>query len=237
MQARTVISATLKQWFAPSCVLCDAVSDDDISLCTGCQQDLPWLLHCCQQCGIPLDNTGLSVCFECESNAPAVDSVICALHYATPVDHLIQRMKYAHQLSYAKVLGELFARHLSQMDFERPDAILPVPLHKARLRTRGFNQTVELYRELSKHFPIPLLKDVKRVKNTSHQTQIKGDERAHNLQGAFAIKAGSKLPQHVVILDDVITTGATTNTLAKLLKESGVEKVSVWAIARATERT
>ena len=166
-----------------------------------------------------------------------VDSVICALHYANPVDYLIQRMKYAHQLSYAKVLGELLARHLSQTNIDKPDAILPVPLNKARLRTRGFNQTVELYRELNNHFPIPLVKGVRRVKNTSHQTQVKGDERAQNLQGAFAIESGAKLPQHVVILDDVITTGATTNTLAQLLKESGVEKVSVWAVARATERT
>lgn len=233
---RTLLNARLKQWFAPSCVLCDAVSDDDISLCTGCQQDLPWLLHSCHCCGIPIENSQQTVCLSCELQPPIVDSVACALHYATPVDHLITRMKYGHQLSNAKVLGTLLARYLSQSGVDMPDAILPVPLHKARLRTRGFNQTLELYRTLNKHLSIGLFSDVKRIKNTKHQTMVKGDEREANLQGAFAVTAGAIIPRHIVILDDVITTGATTNTLAKLLKEAGAEKVSVWAIARATSR-
>ena len=233
---RTIISARLKQWFAPSCVLCDAVSDDEISLCTGCQQDLPWLLHACQHCGIPIENPQQLVCLTCELNPPLVDSVICALHYATPVDFLIKRMKFGHQLSYAKVLGVLLSRHLSQLNADIPDAVMPVPLHKARLRTRGFNQTLELYRTLNQQSPLVLFDQVKRIKNTKHQTQVKGDQREQNLQGAFETKAGVSVPRHIVILDDVITTGATTNTLARLLKEAGAETVSVWAVARATSR-
>lgn len=233
---RTIISARLKQWFAPSCALCDAVSDDEISLCTGCQQDLPWLLHACQRCGIPIENPQQLVCLTCELNPPLVDSVICALHYATPVDFLIKRMKFGHQLSYAKVLGVLLSRHLSQLNADIPDAVMPVPLHKARLRTRGFNQTLELYRTLNQQSPLVLFDQVKRIKNTKHQTQVKGDQREQNLQGAFETKAGVSVPRHIVILDDVITTGATTNTLARLLKEAGAETVSVWAVARATSR-
>ena len=233
---RTIISARLKQWFAPSCVLCDAVSDDEISLCTGCQQDLPWILHACNHCGIPIENSQQTVCLACELNPPAVDSVICALHYAAPVDFLIKRMKFGHQLAYAKVLGVLLSRHLSQLSVDMPDALLPVPLHKARLRKRGFNQTLELYRAVNQQYPIGLFNDVKRIKNTKHSTMVKGDERKENLQGAFEVKAGASVPRHVVILDDVITTGATTNTMAKLLKEAGAETVSVWAVARATAK-
>lgn len=231
MSIRTIASQIRQQWFAPSCVLCDAVSDDRISLCTGCQQDLPWLLHCCNQCGIPLENPQRQTCLQCELNPPAVDAVICALHYASPVDFLVKRMKFGHQLAFAKVLGELLARHLSQQSFEMPDVMLPVPLHKSRLRTRGFNQAMELCRELRTHYDLPLLKGVNRVKNTQAQTTVERDERASNLQGAFALEAGASAPRHVVIVDDVITTGATTNTLAAVLKQAGVQQVSVWAVA------
>lgn len=231
-----MLGARLKQWFAPSCVLCDAISDDGISLCTACQQDLPWLLHTCRDCGIPIENPQQTVCLNCELHPVIVDSVTCALHYASPVDHLITRMKYANQLANANVLGTLLARHLSQLALDMPDAIVPVPLHKARLRTRGFNQTHELYRAMNKHLPVPLFKGLKRIKNTKHQTMVKGEEREENLRGAFELTEGVKLPRHIVILDDVITTGATTNTIAQLLKDAGVEKVSVWAVARATAR-
>lgn len=233
---RATASDKLRQWFAPSCVLCDAVSDDCISLCTACQKDLPWLLHTCERCAIPLENTQLSVCTQCELNPPAVDSVFCALHYATPVDYLVKRMKFGHQLVYAKILGQLLARELGQRNLDQPDVILPVPLHNARLRSRGFNQTVELYREIQQHFLIPQFKGTLRIKNTKAQTKTKGEERSSNLQGAFALKANIEVPRHIAILDDVITTGATTHSLAQLLKEEGAEKVSVWAVARATER-
>ncbi|PID47605.1 MAG: amidophosphoribosyltransferase [Proteobacteria bacterium] len=176
------------------------------------------------------------MCIQCELNPPAVDAVTCALHYAMPVDYLVKRMKFGHQLAYANVLGELLARTLSQQAWEPPDAILPVPLHRLRLRARGFNQSMELYRELKRHYPLPLCKAVRRIKNTKSQTTIKGSERASNLQGAFSVAANATLPPHIAIVDDVMTTGATTNTLARLLKASGVEKVSVWAVARATER-
>ena len=225
----------LKQvWPAPNCVLCEAVSDNPLSLCTACQQDLPWLLHCCQHCALPMEDRQKTTCLQCQIEPPVFDEAICALHYSTPVDYLIKRMKFGHQLSYAKVLGSLLAQHLSQMDIASVDAILPVPLHKSRLRQRGFNQALELAKDLRKYQDIPLLKGITRVVNTKAQTLVKGEDRALNLTGAFAIKPGAVLPQHVAILDDVITTGSTSNELAHLLKGAGVAKVSVWAVARAT---
>ena len=224
---------------APSCLLCDASCPETghagISLCADCQQDLPWILHQCHGCGLPIENTHVTQCKACGSAPWLSDRVICFLHYATPVDYLVKRMKFAHQLSAAKVLGYLFAQQLMQNTIDVPDAILPVPLHKKRLRARGFNQALELYREINKHVPIPLLKGVERVVYTDAQTLIKGDERAKNLQGAFRVDlTASNIPKHVVILDDVVTTGATSNELSKSLKAAGVEKVTVWAIARAT---
>ena len=221
-------------WFAPSCVLCDAVSDAAVSLCIACQQDLPWLLHACQRCSLPLDNTALAVCSKCQRESPISDSVTCVLHYATPVDFLIKRMKFGHQLSYAKVLGYLLAQQLKQSNVPLPDAILPVPLHNARLRERGFNQTLEIYRELRRSLDIPLVKAVTRARSTQAQSLLSAEQRIDNIRDVFAVKEGASLPAHIAILDDVVTTGATTNELARIPKAAGVARVSVWAIARAT---
>ena len=220
-------------WLPPNCLLCEAVSDNALSLCTACQQDLPWLLHCCQHCALPIEDQQKTLCLQCQIEPPVFDGAVCALHYSTPVDSLIKRMKFGHQLSSARVLASLLAQHLTQMDITSVDAILPVPLHKSRLRQRGFNQALELAKDLRKYHEIPLLKSVTRVVNTKAQTLVKGEDRALNLSGAFTVKPGVELPKHVAILDDVITTGSTSNELARLLKNAGVEKVTVWAVARA----
>lgn len=221
-------------WLAPNCLLCDVVSDNALSLCTACQQDLPWLLHCCQQCALPLEDQQKNLCLQCQIEPPIFDEAICALHYSSPVDYLIKRMKFGHQLSCARVLASMLAQHLSQIDLSSVDAILPVPLHRSRLRKRGFNQALELAKDLRKYHKIPLIRSVKRVVNTKPQTLVKGENRALNLSGAFTVNSNAELPKHVVILDDVITTGSTSNELARLLKDAGVEKVTIWAIARAT---
>lgn len=200
----------------------------------ACQQDLPWLLHACEHCALPLEDKKKSVCIQCQIAPPIFDGALCALHYSTPVDYLIKRMKFGHQLSHAKLLGSLLSQHASQQSIGKVDAILPVPLHKSRLRQRGFNQSLELAREVSRDHEIPLLTGVTRIVNTTAQTLVKGDDRENNVRDAFCVKEGTILPNHVVILDDVITTGSTSNELARLLKSSGVAEVSVWAVARAT---
>ena len=238
MKVFSSIRNVLQRLFAPSCLLCDAscseMGNAGISLCTACQQDLPWILHSCKGCALPIEDTGRDYCSACQQLPWLSDQVICFVHYASPVDYLIKKLKFGHKLSAAKVLGHLMAQQIVQGDLELPDAILPVPLHKKRLRVRGFNQAQELYREINKVVAVPLLKGVERVIYTEAQTLVKGDERVKNLQGAFSFVLGQAVPEHVVILDDVVTTGATSNELSKVLKAAGVKKVTVWAVARAT---
>ena len=229
-----VLNKLRQLWPAPNCLLCDAVSDSELSLCMACQKDLPWLLHCCRRCAMPIEDRQKTLCLQCQIEPPVFDEAICALHYSLPVDSLIKRMKFSHQLSCARVLASLLAQHLSQLDISSVDVILPVPLHKTRLRQRGFNQALELAKDLRRYHDIPLLKGVSRIVNTKAQTLVKGQDRVQNLSGAFTIKPGSELPEHVAILDDVITTGSTSNELTRLLKNAGVKKVTVWAVARAT---
>jgi ComF family protein len=181
-----------------------------------------------------LEDNKQDACLSCQIEPPVLDNAICALHYSSPVDYLIKRMKFGHQLSHSKVLGSVLAQHLSQFDLKSVDAILPVPLHKARLRSRGFNQSLELAHALRRYNNIPLLQGVQRTVNTKAQTLVKGEDREANIRDAFNLDVKVALPNHVAIIDDVITTGSTCMELARLLKASGVSEVSVWAVARAT---
>lgn len=144
-------------------------------------------------------------------------------------------MKFQQQLSSAAILAALLRLEIIQKnpDVTLPDALLPVPLHKSRLVKRGFNQSLEISRNIAKAKKIPLLiKTVERVKNTDAQTHLNKQQRLKNVKGCFKVLE-VPLAKHIVIIDDVITTGATTNELARILKAAGVDKVGVWSIARA----
>jgi ComF family protein len=115
-----------------------------------------------------------------------------------------------------------------------PDLILPVPLHRGRLRQRGYNQALELAKPLARAFGIPLQNALlQRQRATPAQTELDAVTRRRNMHGAFALRAGTQLPVHVAILDDVMTTGATLAECARVMKRAGVQRVDVWALARA----
>lgn len=162
------------------------------------------------------------------------DYTVSLYHYETPIDYLISQLKFQQQLSYAAILGLLLSENLSnKADQKYPDVIIPVPLHKNRLIKRGFNQSLEIARELTKTVKLPInYRCATREKATRTQSKLDAAQRKRNIKGCFTLKA---LPsyEHVVIIDDVVTTSATTNELARVLKMSGVKKVGVWSIARA----
>ncbi len=235
---------------APTCVLCDVVVDErvenkvtNISLCNDCYHDLPWLEHACKQCGVACKDCGVHspVCGACQKKPPFVDYTLAALHYVSPVDYLVTELKFRKQLTSAAIMSELLCRFLEvQLSQDigpgKPDLIIPVPLHKNRLRLRGFNQVVELAKPLARRFSIPMDKhSVSRTKNTAPQSDLDAAQRKKNILNSFQIENRDQLLQasHVVILDDVVTTGATCNELARLLKKTGVQKVGVWSVARA----
>lgn len=126
----------------------------------------------------------------------------------------------------------LLADHLKQTA-DRPDLILPVPLHKARYRQRGFNQAIEIARIVGRELQTPLdLTSCKRNRDTPHQTRLPAKKRRKNLKNAFSIIKPIHA-QHIAILDDVMTTGSTAHELAYVLKKAGVGRVDVWVCARA----
>lgn len=202
----------ISDFLAPrSCVFCGI--DDDGSICRACYADLPWN----ESAASPEQSV-----FECS---------IAMLHYEFPVDVAIKRLKFSRKLFYAPAFGEILCAACPLLPNDI-DAILPVPLHWRRKMMRGFNQADEITKPLARILGVPLVRGVYRVRPTLFQTGLSVAKRAGNLRQAFGNK--KKLPhRHVLIVDDVVTTGATTQVLAKMLFAAGVEKVSVVAVARA----
>ena len=222
--------------FKSQCVLCDSKVGGKISLCSDCRAELAIVDYSCEACALPLvNNESGSLCGQCIAQAPVADYAINLFQYISPVDYLISQMKFHQQFSVVAVLADLLKTHVNNIDLAHgfPDAFLPVPLHKKRLVKRGFNQALEIIKPLAIEKDIPILLDViSRTKETRPQTNLNKVERKSNMSGCFTL---NKCPEmsHIVIVDDVVTTGATTNELAKLLKKSGVKKVGVWSLARA----
>ncbi len=183
------------------------------SICAACYADLPWT----QPAVSPTPGI-----FECS---------IAMLRYEFPVDVAVKAMKFNRKLFYAPAFVEVLsaARPFLPNDI---DAILAVPLHWRRKTHRGFNQAAELARPLARVLELPVVRGVRRVKATQFQSGLNTTARARNLSKAFAIHKPPNY-QHVLIVDDIVTTGATLTQLGKALLNRGVERVSALTVARA----
>lgn len=219
-----------------SCLLCSEPADDTTPICTACETELPWLGDQCQTCALPLPASGLT-CGQCLQQPPAFERVAAPWRYSFPVDTLITRFKHNAKWPFGRLLGELlmqFLQHRFEEDLERPDALVPVPLAAKRLRQRGFNQAAMLARWLSEGLNIPCDETLlRRIQDTSAQQELKAQARKRNLRNAFALAPGATIAgRHLALIDDVLTTGATAQTLARLLMDAGAARVDVYCLAR-----
>lgn len=193
--------------FPPVCRLCGNPGLPDWDLCMHCHRDLP---------GRPapkLFGEGL---------------VLAGFDYSNPIDGMIRHFKFNAQLD----AGHLLAR-LSEPAFEdsHPTALLPIPLHRRRLRQRGFNQSLELARYWGRRRALPVLPGaLLRHRETAVQSSLSAAEREANVRGAFQV--AMTLPPHVALVDDVFTTGATCRAAQEALLAAGVRRVDVWCLAR-----
>jgi ComF family protein len=216
--------------FAQPCFLCGARSRKQL-LCPDCIGDLPRLPdRRCPVCALPTPQG--EVCGACLKHPPAFDRTIAAWQYAFPASVLIQQLKYAGELALASWLAGQLALELDGMD--RPDLIIPMPLHANRLNQRGFNQAGLIGRRLATILEIPIdYAACRRVKATRPQVELPYKERSGNLKGAFACDrdlAGKR----VALVDDVMTSGASLEALARVVRKAGATEVSAWVVARTT---
>ncbi|MBD8897843.1 ComF family protein [Rhodanobacter sp. DHG33] len=222
----------LQRWLLPwRCLLCGSTGADGVDLCADCAAELPRNRNCCARCALPLA-AAAALCGECVRRTPPWDAAWAPFRYGWPLDRLESRFKFGHDLAAGRALAMLWQRE--PMPLPKPALLLPVPLHRARLRQRGYNQAHELAKPLARHFGVPLRHDVLlRSRGTAAQTELDAAGRRRNVRGAFALRIGIPLPAHVAILDDVMTTGATVAECTRVLKRAGVQGVDVWALARA----
>ncbi len=171
-----------------------------------------------------------AICGACLSHPRPFDHATAAFSYAFPVNKLIQSLKFDERL----LLADFLADALTSRIIARADCLVAMPLHPARLRERGFNQSLLLARRVASRLCIPLLPDVcARTRDTPPQSALPWKERDKNMRRAFACKASPVLAgKHVAIVDDVMTSGASLGELARALKQAGAREVSAWVVAR-----
>lgn len=227
----------IQSWlYPPVCVLCGRAGSDHRDLCPDCLADLPFNHPACRRCASPLAGAVSGICGGCLRQPPAADAVFALLRYRSPVSELIQGLKFGHRLHVARLLGGLMAEQLAARGGAIPERIIPVPLHPRRQRQRGFNQALELARPIARRLGAVLdYRYCRRTRNTRPQTELRARQRHSNVRGAFTT-AGRLEARHVAVVDDVVTTGHTTDELARVLKARGAERVEVWAAARAVVR-
>lgn len=227
---------SIHEWLWPgNCLLCAARVPAGKDICAACEQSLPRPSWACPRCaahGAAAEAAG-AACGVCQKHPPAYAFTRAAFRYATPVDKLIQNLKYHGRLELSRMLGGHLAEHLQTLNDPLPDVIVPVPLHASRLRERGYNQSLEVARSVAQQLELPLnWKDAQRIRPTAPQTELPRDQRWKNVRGAFKAN-GSFAGQRIAVIDDVMTSGHTVNALAKSLLQSGAVEVRVWVVARA----
>jgi ComF family protein len=222
------------------CQLCETerATAKDGFVCARCWSHIRFIRPpFCDRCGLPFegDITTIFECTNCREMELHFSSARSAVVAKTVVLEAIHRFKYQSALWFENFLADLFLREaVPVLRGQKWDFIVPVPLHSLKQREREFNQAEILAGRLSAATKIPLnTKLIRRVTSTKTQTRLTKQQRAENMRGAFGMRTGEKLDgEKIVVVDDVFTTGATTNACAQALRAAGAGEVCVWTVAR-----
>lgn len=219
-------------------------------ICSYCHQHLPKSSETCISCGLPLNKTTFNntnvnphlkqsltasiPCGECLKQSPPYDRTLSGFHYEPPINDFITQLKYSAQFQLLPLLCDYLLNNIKKnyQNKALPESLLPVPLHPNKLVQRGFNQSQLIAAQLAKTLDLQIIsKGIRRVKQTKAQSGLDSVERKSNVKNAFSIEV--KLPDHVAIVDDVVTTGMTVSELAKQARLHGATQIDVWCLARA----
>ncbi len=223
-----------------SCAICGfAALNPQTCLCHHCTSQLAEKKGlCCQRCGLaaPLTEArldeGPARCGGCLNKQWVVCQTVCVGPYDWPLNSWVLALKHHQKLHYGRILGQLLAEALMVKNC-RADIIIPMPLHVARLRERGFNQASEIAIPIAKRLQIPIGWNIAtRIENTQSQAKLNAKQRYANVKHAFASKPLAAIS--VAIVDDVVTTGATSQQLAQTLLLAGAREVQLWCVARVS---
>lgn len=236
-----MFKAFLDTFFPPHCHVCKTFIPDagDLHLCNECSEGVhPASSPYCTVCGMPFktENGIDHTCGHCIIEPPPFAIARAAALYDGVIPDLVHSFKYSFKVHLRLPLALLIVRHLSPSILAmEPDLIVPVPLHRKRLRERGFNQALLLAETISRRWKRPLSRhNLQRIRWTEPQINLPAAERATNVRGAFAVTEPRDLKgKKIVLVDDVYTTGSTVKECARVLKKEGAAEVYVVTVARA----
>ncbi|MSP86268.1 MAG: ComF family protein [Methylotenera sp.] len=217
--------------FKQHCLLCATHNGGELGTRHDCLNDLPWhTAPQCRQCGLL---TNGSICGSCLSTPPYYEATYSLFTYGFPINTLVQCYKYVSTLNLGRIFGQLL---VTKASLETIDLVIPMPMHPTRLKERGFNQALEIVKVLSKDYAEKLgYASVTRQKLTPPLASLSLKDRIKSIKGVFMVTT-NLLPQiknkRIAIVDDVMTTGASLNELAKTLKQADAIHVECWVVAR-----
>lgn len=223
------LDAAAAAFLPQDCLLCAAPAGADL-LCAACADDLPAMpAACCPVCALP--TPGGAVCGACLKKPPHFDATRAAYAYDFPLDRIVQALKYHGRLATIPFLARALLA-CTESFAQEIDLLIPLPLHPARLRQRGFNQATELARVTAKELRLPLdYRSCERIHDSAPQASLAWDDRRRNVRGAFLCSRDLS-GLRVATVDDVMTTGASLEEFARTLKKAGAIRVSNLVVAR-----
>ncbi|MBI5024709.1 MAG: ComF family protein [Candidatus Omnitrophica bacterium] len=197
----------------------------------------------CRKCSRHLGISATNICKECRKAGPSFDFAWSACLYEDPIKDLLHRFKYGQKTQLRRLFAEVMISFIKEygLDTGQFDAIVPIPLSSTRSRERGYNQAQLLAQELAREFSIPLAPEgnhLRRVRHTGPQSFLDEKQRWTNIKGAFTIRKLNNLKhKNILLIDDLLTTGATASEAARVLKDAGAGTVGVLTLAITAERT
>ncbi|MBL0224055.1 MAG: ComF family protein [Geobacteraceae bacterium] len=237
---RPFFAAVLEVLFPPLCHVCRSFipTAGEIHICSECRDLMPSVVSpLCIVCGISFNGAGNDhLCGRCSSSHPHFNAARAALVYEGTSRDLIHAFKYRNKIHLRRPLALLALERLSGfMQSRRPDLVMPVPLHRKKLSSRGFNQAILLGEIFSQRLKIPLdRRNLRRVRWTEPQVNLAAHERRANVRGAFSIHQPELVTgRRVLLVDDVLTTGSTVDECGRVLQAAGAADVTVITVARA----
>ena len=235
---RSLLDTLLELFYPSNCVGCGQPQDVGVLLCEQCKETSPRVqAPFCRRCSRPFEGViaGEFSCPNCEDRTPAFDCVVSTYQAKGVLRELIHRFKYGRQFYLRRVLTDFLVEAMQDVRIQGSpaDYLVPVPLHPTRFRERGFNQADALAETLSRRTRLPILRCLERRRYTNTQTRYDRQERMQNLRNAFSLRKNSDVREkHLVLLDDVLTTGSTLHECALVLRAAGAESVRAVTVAR-----
>ncbi len=204
-------------------------------ICGSCQRRLPPRPPLCRRCGLPAP-PDTPECGRCIQKPPPWQHLVCAGDYRPPLSRLLHKFKFSGHTALSVMLARLillsFLEQHREHGLRKPDVLLCVPLHRQRLRQRGFNQSALLARPLAHWLSCEFAADaLRRNRKTAVQHQLNISQRKNNLRNAFCVEK-ALAGRHVALVDDVITSGSTAGEISRILTQSAVASIQLWCLCR-----